>query len=529
MALVSRIRNRRKTGSHKVSGQSEACETRALLSAAAVSGAEVVDVVESPGDESPILDEQVTSEDCMTDGTEAEPLSPEEFTRFMTLLIAPVPEGLVLPEGSGMGEASIAEEIGPPVDAWDPTWLYPTMTPEGETDPLPFEEVGTVDIPLAAAPEGWTNEQWQAWNSGPMTPEQMEQLGILPGHFAGPADEWTDEGPVNGPTLEDPSIGWAYGPGGEDPSDGPVGSEAPEIVTFDFGYPEDPSISWVYGPDGKMLKENLDWSWVLYGPLDGIEGELATEDSFVLSPFDPLSWDESFGVGYGFADVTDGSEFEIVDGETNGEYLSDGSEIFADGGDIPYCGTEPEIDPEIYFAMSFGSVGGSDMQRSVDEVELPPASTPIFSSVAARTTVLFEDRDAAVQVSSLIAQTEEPIAAVSDPVLQPISPTVRSKSRGPSTSSVTAKPEELNGLIPLLEGSDEPVALELKPADSEENPSDETVSVIDSRDSSNTAGAVAAVRSTPVSGVVRVRHATRSGSVAIDQFMTQYAQNSFMS
>ena len=141
----------------------------------------------------------------------------------------------------------------------------------------------------------------------------------------------------------------------------------------------------------------------------------------------------------------------------------------------------------------------------------------------------YGDRDAAVDVSALIAQTEEPAAAVSEPVPQPVSPVLRSKSRSLSAASVTTESEVLNGLTPLFENSDEPVASEVKPADPEELPSDEKVSVIENHDVSNTEGYVAAVRSTPVSGVVRVRNATRSGSVAIDQFMVQYAQNSFMS
>ncbi len=117
MALVSRDKNRRKSGARQLSGQAEACETRALLSAAAidVADAEVVDVdvveasIESPGYESPIVDdEHLTFEDCPTDGSEAEPLNPEEFIRFMTMMIAPVPDGLVLPEGGGIGETSFA-------------------------------------------------------------------------------------------------------------------------------------------------------------------------------------------------------------------------------------------------------------------------------------------------------------------------------------------------------------------------------------------------------------------------------------
>lgn len=498
MALVSRDKNRRKLGARQLFGQAEACETRALLSAAAidVADAEVVDVVEasieSPGYESPIVDdEHLTFEDCPTDGSEAEPLNPEEFIRFMTMMIAPVPDGLVLPEGGGIGETSFAEEIGPPVDEWDPTWLYQTLISEGETDPEPFEEVGTVDIPTPAAPEGWTDEPWQAWNSGLMTPEQMEQLGIV---FE-PFEEWND------------------------PSDGPVSEDSPvdgEMTGLPFEY---------IGPDGELVKEDFDWSWVLRGPADGIEGELIVDDSFVLYPFDLLPWDESFGVDHEFIDVTDGSEPEIVDGEKDGESPTDDSEVLADGGDIPYGVDEPEI----YFATLFDTVGGSDMQRSLDEVELPPAPTPIFSSVAPPTTVLFDDRDAAVEVSALIAQTEEPAAAVSEPVPQPVSPVLRSKSRSLSAASVTTESEVLNGLTPLFENSDEPVASEVKPADPEELPSDETVSVIENHDVSNTEGYVAAVRSTPVSGVVRVRNATRSGSVAIDQFMVQYAQNSFMS
>ena len=474
MALVSRDKNRRKSGARQLSGQPEACESRTLLSAAAMADAEVVDVVEvsiePPGDESLIVDvEHVT-----------------------------------------------------------------------------FENFGTVDSPRISAPEGWTEEQWQEWNSGPMTPKQMEELGIVFEPFVAWSDPSLVETPypdgwdpswlfpaeltsVDGeiPEImiyefgypEDPSIGWANGPGGEDPVDGPVSEDGPvdsEVVDVPFEY---------FGPDGEVVRDDFDWNWVRRGPSDGTEGEVIIDDSIVLYAGDPLPWDESFTVGNGFIDVKDGSEFEIVDAETHGESPDDGSEVFADGGDRPYGGTEPEI----YFAMSFGTVGGSDVQRSLDAVELPPAPTPIFSAVTVRTTVLFDRRDTAAAVSALIAQTEEPAAIVSEPVPQPVSPVLRSKSRSLSAASSTTESEELNSLTPLFENSAEPVAPEVKPADPEELPSDETVTAIENHDVSDTEVYVATVRSTPVSGVVRVQNATRSGSVAIDQFMVQYAQNSFMS
>ena len=384
-----------------------------------------------------------------------------------------------------------------------------------------------------------------------MTPKQMEELGIVFEPFVAwsdpsivetpypdgwdpswlfPAELTSVEGEIPEIMIyefgypEDPSIGWANGPGGEDAVDGPVSDNGPvdgEVV--------DVPVEFI-GPDGEVVKVDFDWNWVRRGPMDGTEGEVIEviiDDSIVLYAVDPLPLDESFTVGDGFIDVKAGSEFEIVDAETHEESPDDGSEVFADGGDIPYGGTEPEV----YFAMSFGTVGGTDVQRSLDAVELPPAPTPIFSSVTVRTTVLFDRTDtaAAAAASALIAQTEEPFAIVSEPVPQSVTPVLRSKSLSLSAASSTTESEELNSLTPLFENSAEPVAPEVKPADPEELPSDETVTAIENHDVSDTEGYVATVRSTPVSGVVRVQNATRSGSVAIDQFMVQYAQNSFMS
>ena len=525
MALVSRDKNRRKSGARQLSGQAEACETRALLSAAAidVADAEVVDVdvveasIESPGYESPIVDdEHLTVEDCPTDGSEAEPLNPEEFIRF-TLLIAPVPDGLVLAEDSSPDGRPFDGIDHPSAEGWYPAappewWLERQESFVSEDNCEAADESSSVDVGQLPYPEDW-DPSWVlptldiVWLKSDSEP--VQDVGEMI------RSEWAIHQLGDG----DAPVGWVYGPGGEDPSDSPVSEDGPvdgEVPGLPF---ED------VDPDFELVKEDFDWSWVLRGPADGIEGELIVDDSFVLYPFDLLPWDESFGVDHEFIDVTDGSEPEIVEGEKDGEFPTDDSEVLADGGDIPYGVDEPEI----YFATLFDTVGGSDMQRSLDEVELPPAPTPIFSSVAPPTTVLFDDRDAAVEVSALIAQTEEPAAAVSEPVPQPVSPVLRSKSRSLSAASVTTESEVLNGLTPLFENSDEPVASEVKPADPEELPSDETVSVIENHDVSNTEGYVAAVRSTPVSGVVRVRNATRSGSVAIDQFMVQYAQNSFMS
>ncbi len=492
MALVSSIRNRRKPGTGILSGQAEACETRALLSAAPVavvdgeqSCAEKVSI-ESPDGNASIADEGYsTPGDPTFDGSTELPFYPDE--------------------------------------GWDPTWLYPTLMPTSEESPVPSEGPGTLEPSASVAPEGWTDEQWQAWNSGPMTPEQMEQLGIV---FE-PFDEWNGEataetpypegwdpswvfpGPVTGVDgelldvvictseyPEDPSIEWAYGPGGEDPNDGPFSEDGPvdgEVVDV----PLEDSI-----PDGEPVKDYLDWTWVLRGPASGTEGDVIIDDSFVFYPFDPLPGDASVSID---------NEFK------------DGTDIFVDGGDISSGGDEPEI----YFAMSFGTVGGSDLQRSQDAVELEPV--PMFSFVADRTTALFDGQDTAVSVGAQITQTEEPAPTVSEPVKQPVSAVLRSKSRGLSVASVTTASEELNDLTPLLDNSDEPVAPDVKPADPDELPSDETVSVIENHDASSTEGFVAADRSTPVSGLFQVRNAARSGSLAIDQFMTQYAQNSFMS
>jgi len=558
MALVSRIGNRRKSGSHKLSGQAEACETRALLSAAAiaVADAEVVDLVEasieSQGDESPIGDDElVTFEDCRTDGSEAEPLNPDEFTRF-TLLIAPVPDGLVLTEDTSPDGRPFDGIDYPSAEGWYPAappewWLKRQESVVSEVDGETTDESSSVEFGQLPYPEGWEpswvmppldivlldsdaqpipdagemiRSEWAIHQLiGGVAPEGWDPSWLFPDELTAVDGEIPEMMISEFRYPEDPSIGWANGPGGEDPVDGPVSEDGPvdgEVV----------EVPWEYlGPDGEVVRDDFDWHWVRRGPMDGTEGEVIIDDSIVLYAVDPLPWDESFSVGNEFIDVTDGSEFEIVDAETDGGSLYDGNEVLADGGEIPYGGSEPEI----YFAMSFGAVVDSDRQRSVDEVELPSAPTPIFSSVAVRTTVLFDRKDTAAAVSALIAQSEEPVAIVSEPVPQSVSPVLRSKSRSLSAASATTESEELNSLTPLFENSAETIAPEVKPADPEELPSDETVTAIENDDVSDTEGYVATVRSTPVSGVVRVQNATRSGSVAIDQFMVQYAQNSFMS
>ena len=414
MALVSRIGIRRKSGCCQVSRQAESCEARALLSV----------TMSDPG------------------AGIAHPLASFEFSNDDS-------EG---PEGDGIGEALSPENSGAPVDGWDPTWLYPTPTPVSEGSAGPSEGPWTLE---PTAPEGWTEEQWQTWNSGPMTPEQMEQLGIV---FE-PIEEWIDS-----TVVEDPALGWANGPGGEDPADnlGPD-DESVDGEVVDIHYES-------MGPDGELVKDTLDWSWVLRG-------------------------------------------------------ASEGGQIFADNAVIPHGVGEPKV----YYAMSFDTVGGADIRQSLDAVELSPAPTPVFIPVASRTTALFGSRDTAVGVAALIATSEEPAVAVSEPVPPPVSPVLRSKSRGLSVSSVTTNSEGLNGLTPLFENSDEPVVPKSEPADSDELPTDETVSVIDYDTGPDTDRSVTVVRRTPVSGVARVRNASRAGSVTIDQFMVQYAQNSFMS
>ena len=423
MALVSRIGIRRKSGCCQVSRHAESCEARALLS--------VTMSNPSAGIAHPLASFEYSSDDS---------------------------EG---PEGDGIGEALSSENFGAPVDGCDPAWLYPTLTPVSEESPGPSEGPWTLEPPASTAPEGWTEEQWHAWYSGPMTQEQIEQLGIV---FE-PIEEWSDAtvvetafpegwdpswlfpielGDSDGEepetvifdvgSPEDPALDWANGPGGEDPADslGPEG-ESVDGEVVDINYES-------MGPDGELVKDDLDWSWVLRGPPER-------------------------------------------------------DQISADNAGIPHSVGEPEV----YYAMSFGTVGGADIRQSLDADELSPAPTPLFIPVATRTTALFGSRDTAGGVAALIAKSEEPAVAVSEPVPQPVSPVLRSKSRGLSVSSVKTNSEGLNGLTPLFENSDKPVVPKSRPADSDELPADETVSVIENHAGSDT-----------------------------DQFMVQYAQNSFM-
>ena len=133
MAVSSRIGNRRKAITLQLSGQVEACEMRALLSAAPVAG--IVEAVEAPID------------------------SPSNDT--------PVPDGMEQTEGGSPGNDQFDGIDYPSAEGWYPAappewWILrqESVVPE-DNDNATVSASGPI-VEQLPCPEGWTEEQWQA-------------------------------------------------------------------------------------------------------------------------------------------------------------------------------------------------------------------------------------------------------------------------------------------------------------------------------------------------------------------------------
>jgi hypothetical protein len=175
----------------------------------------------------------------------------------------------------------------------------------------------------------------------------------------------------------------------------------------------------------------------------------------------------------------------------------------------------------MFFSMN--SVGGSEVQRTLESIETPVV---VNSAPAVISTSLFQSQLDLSSVGTLIAASEG--ASVQASVRTTSSaPITRSKSTSLFPLDATKVSNDLEGLSPLLEGEDETTSVPVPESTATETAvGEEAVNLSGQKRSAGTP--VTSARVSKSQSDVEATQRSRQ-AVKIDQIMTEFAQNSFMS
>lgn len=565
MISTPRPFRRRQSGARRVAVRPESCETRTLLSASelgteikvAQDDVPVEEVVESTEAGAGCDGELVICDEYVVDPlAEDVPFDPSEFIRFMSFAMSSVDDQPIEFKGEdasgewpGMTtDGPVAHEVyDDPVSVE----LYDDPVPVGYyDDPVPLDEWAN-----EIAPEGWQPE-W-AWRT-----------------LIGPAGDVVDESrtgePIDGEpaaggpefdieyfdisTLEDWDPSWSYRDftfGGDPLSEGDEGELA--WATSGPGVSEDgtewnPELVWCVmeegpGTDGELFEitaeEAPDFSELtpeeqelirnFFGvalELFSQTGETPADSDPILMPCDPLPeelWTFG-GEAVGDDGVTDDRERPLDEDWVEITGVTDDFASLYDG--------EPESTPNEELAwMSFlplaAATGGADVQHggvasdSSSEPEVLPRSfAQPLSSPGSR---LFSNSSESSRVAAATAdRVASPLAALPAATRPNSASRSRSAVRTSSISKATTVIEF--GLSPLFESADDAPQQNVRPADEDAAPQPDDAEVSESR----SAPGAADQHQADVMPPQPRRVASRQRAVSIDQFMTQFAQDSFM-
>ncbi len=621
MALVSRIRTRRV---RQVSSAAEACETRSLLCAAAISlaAAEFQDASDVVASEE-ITSKKMASEDEVLVGE-------DQLIELTDLQDGMMTCWTMLPSNEATGEfveGTIVEDAGTTKDGWDPSWAYETLLggtgndgTEGEViDPAvcfagldgfvldngelvdgsdveginevraDWDPVWAYRILLGstgedgaesevidpavcdATADGFVTDVFESFGGSASDDIDATQEGWDPSWVFRTLSVSTGDGGVEG-ELIDPAVCYAA-PDGFVPDGGKmVDSDGDGIIDLEVVRDEAWDPSWLYreaiedgvtvvepgvveeelvDSDGNGIPDALDCGIkegdvVANGDYVDSDGD-GEPDSFVMYVIDPVAKEtlidvdadgnpievaidpvrylggpefrgavenDSKGDGEELpVDVTMSPDDQVV--ELEGDFTGDGSGV------IDAVTDNSELPPEVIF-YSMNSVGGGDLQRTPESVETP---VPVNSVPASVSSSLFQPVADLSFAGTLIAGAEA--SSVQTVVLKSLSSSpARSKSISLSAATPTNSGKELEGLSPLLEGADDTAPAPVSEGSATETAVDEeSVSVSDQQETVEARMTSARMRNNESAPEVAQRSRR---AVKIDEFMTEFAQDSFM-
>lgn len=494
MSFKKQKSSRRKLDAALVSNSAEICETRAMLSADAVS--------------------------------------------------APAAEVEAAADVTNDGEVAPVEDVdATTLENWDPSWAYRSFSAieddvdvKGEVvqeDSVIVDDAGdgeVVDENLDPAVMYYSFLPVDVGVDGEIVDEELVTCEVCP-VYKGEGEELTVDGEefVDVTTLEDYDPSWAYR-SFSGIADDVTGEEVVEEELVDVTTLEDYDPSWAYRGGVSEGEEVVE--------LNDAGGEEIADD-FVLYPYDPVVLNDG-GEVLEVSEEPLGVKEEIVEEDT---VVVDGEVVTVRYlGGPQFRGNAAEETPDILMMSAggplvFGSSGSgvvgpvapenpTDVPVEVTTVVAAPASLPVaqvstptlaIPVLQSSRSALFDD-DENLSIGGLVSAIDDSEYVASDSVEETVSPVLDTAFGDLLSSTTQAEATGLDILNPILESeSDEEPVVAPEASEIEEVTSDSEESV----------SAAEAYQPVPEPSYANVVREPSSGM--IDRFMTEFALNSFVS